>query len=59
MEMLNKAVKAGFNNGEHKAKDSDLDPLRVRADFQALLASLQPKAKETPRATAPPPRAKP
>ncbi len=32
------------------AKDTDLDPLRDRADFKKLLASLQPK----PKGNAPP-----
>ena len=61
MEMLHKAVKAGYTNAAHMAKDTDLDPLRDRADFKKLLASL-PKPKESgprplPRELAPPPRA--
>ena len=58
MEMLHKAVKAGYNDAAHMAKDTDLDPLRDRADFKKLLASLQPKPKvqEKPREPAPPPR---
>jgi tetratricopeptide (TPR) repeat protein len=44
MELLQKAVKAGYKDADHMAKDSDLDPLRTRPDFQSLLESL-PKAK--------------
>ncbi len=40
MEMLQQAVKAGFTGGAHMAKDTDLDPLRDREDFQKLLDSL-------------------
>ena len=59
MEMLHKAVKAGYTDAAHLAKDTDLDPLRNRADFKKLLASLQPmpKATEPTRELAPPPRA--
>ncbi len=58
MEMLHKAVKAGYTDAAEMAKDKDLDPLRDRADFKQLLASLQPKPKvtEKPRELAPPPR---
>lgn len=31
---------AGFTNADHVKKDSDLDPLRDRADFQQPLADL-------------------
>ena len=60
MEMLHKAVKAGYSDAAHMANDTDLDPLRGRADFQQLLASLQPKpnGKQIPVELAPPPRAK-
>ena len=59
-ELLHKAVKAGYNDYAHVAKDTDLDPLRNRADFKKLLASLQPKPKGNapPREPAPPPREK-
>ena len=58
MEMLHKAVKAGYSDAAHMAKDTDLDPLRDRDDFKKLLDSLQPKPKgnEPPREPAPPPR---
>ena len=41
MELLKKAVAAGFRDAAHMAKDTDLDPLRDRADFKQLVASLQ------------------
>jgi hypothetical protein len=40
MEMLHKAVKAGFKDASHLAKDKDLDVLRQRDDFKKLLKSL-------------------
>jgi hypothetical protein len=40
MELLRKAVKAGFKNASHMKKDTDLDPLRDRADFKKLLGEL-------------------
>jgi tetratricopeptide (TPR) repeat protein len=40
MELLQKAVKAGYKDAAHMAKDPDLDPLRDRADFKQLLDSL-------------------
>ena len=59
-ELLHKAVKAGYVDAAHMAKDTDLDPLRDRADFKQLLASLQskPKPQEKTRELAPPPREK-
>ena len=49
MEMLHKAVKAGFNDYAHLAKNADLDPLRDRADFKQLLESLpKPKGPSKP-----------
>jgi hypothetical protein len=38
MDWLQKAIAAGYNNVALMKKDSDLDPLRDRPDFQALLA---------------------
>ena len=58
MELLHKAVKAGFTDASLMVKDTDLDPLRDRADFKKLLDSLQPKPKVPTRELAPPPRAK-
>jgi tetratricopeptide (TPR) repeat protein len=40
MEMLRLAVEKGWKNAAHMEKDSDLDPLRSRADFQKLLQEL-------------------
>jgi serine/threonine protein kinase/Flp pilus assembly protein TadD len=48
MDLLHRAVKAGWTNAAQMAKDTDLDPLRGRADFQKLLAGLEKKAAPTP-----------
>ena len=48
MELLQKAVKEGWNNAEHTAKDADLDPLRNREDFKKLLADIEKKAVAEP-----------
>ena len=40
-------MKAGYNDAAHLAKDTDLDPLRDRADFKKLLESL-PKGPSKP-----------
>ncbi len=40
MELLQKAVKAGFKDAAHMKKDPDLDPLRGRDDFKKLLEAL-------------------
>ncbi|MBA2224583.1 serine/threonine-protein kinase [Thermogemmata fonticola] len=46
MKLLREAVEKGFKNVEHMKKDTDLDPLREREDFQKLLAELpQPAAR--------------
>ncbi len=44
MELLDKAVKEGWNDAAHTAKDTDLDPLRDREDFKKLLADLERNA---------------
>jgi tetratricopeptide (TPR) repeat protein len=41
MELLQKAVQAGYQGAAQLQKDTDLDPLRDRADFKALLADLE------------------
>ena len=41
MELLRKAVQAGYQNGPHLAKDTDFDLLRNREDFKKLLAELK------------------
>ena len=43
MDLLRKAVKAGWNDAAHMAKDTDLDPLRGRDDFKQLIESLTKK----------------
>ena len=45
MELLQKAVKAGYKDAAHMAKDTDLDPLRGREDFKKLMVELETKAK--------------
>src|SRR5262249_45322449 len=41
--LLRDAVAKGYNKVAHLKKDSDLDALRQRADFQQLLADLEAK----------------
>jgi tetratricopeptide (TPR) repeat protein len=41
MELLRRAVSEGYKNAAHMAKDTDLDSLRQREDFQKLLAELE------------------
>jgi tetratricopeptide (TPR) repeat protein len=48
MVLLRKAVQAGYDNPAHMAKDSDLDSLRGREDFQKIMAELEAAAK-TPK----------
>ncbi len=43
MELLAKAVKAGFKDADQMKTDSDLAPLREREDFKKLLADLEAK----------------
>jgi tetratricopeptide (TPR) repeat protein len=43
MELLEKAVKAGYKDAAHMAKDTDLDPIRGREDFKKLLAEMESK----------------
>jgi hypothetical protein len=43
MELLRKAVTAGFKDAARMAKNGDLDALRGRDDFKKLLAELAPK----------------
>jgi tetratricopeptide (TPR) repeat protein len=45
MELLQRAVKAGYKDAAHMAKDMDLDVLRQREDFKKLMEALA-KAKE-------------
>ena len=41
MELLKGAVAAGWNDVAQTKQDTDLDPLRTRADFKKLLAELE------------------
>jgi hypothetical protein len=45
MELLQKAVQAGYKDVAHMKMDTDLDALREREDFKKLLAELE-KGKE-------------
>jgi serine/threonine-protein kinase len=45
MELLRQAVAKGYKDAAHLKKDGDLDPLRARSDFQALLAELDKPAR--------------
>lgn len=52
MDALKQAVAAGFTDVAHMTADRDLDGLRARADFRALLADLSrrdPSAKSQPK----------
>lgn len=40
MDWLSKAVAVGFHDKAHMEKDSDLDGLRGREDFQKLIGGL-------------------
>ena len=44
IELLEQAVRAGWNDAKHTAKDPDLDPLHDRDDFKKLLAEMEKKA---------------
>ena len=44
MELLRKAVGAGYKDAAHMKRDTDLDSLRERPDFKKLLAELEAKA---------------
>jgi hypothetical protein len=45
IKILREAVSKGFKDVAHMKKDTDLDPLRQRADFQKLVAELEGKGK--------------
>jgi tetratricopeptide (TPR) repeat protein len=47
LELLQRAVKAGYTDA-HMRQDTDLDPLRMRADFQELIAGLEKQAPARP-----------
>ena len=45
MQLLREAATTGFKDVPHMKKDTDLDPLRQRKDFQKHLAELEGKGK--------------
>jgi hypothetical protein len=54
LAMLRTAVARGFKDAAHLQKDTDLDPLRGRDDFQKFLAELEKGApKEKPKSDRP------
>ena len=40
MDLLRKAVQAGYHDAAHMGKDTDLDPIRGREDFKKLIEEL-------------------
>jgi eukaryotic-like serine/threonine-protein kinase len=48
MDLLRKAVTAGWSDAAHMAKDADLDPLHGREDFKKLIESLAKKSPAKP-----------
>ena len=45
MKWLRDAVSKGYKDVAHMKKDTDLDPLRKREDFQKFVAELEGKRK--------------
>jgi tetratricopeptide (TPR) repeat protein len=45
LKLLRDAVSKGYKDVAHMKKDTDLDPLRQRGDFQELVAELEAKGK--------------
>ena len=45
MKLLREAVSKGYQDVAHMKKDTVLDPLREREDFQKLIAELEVKGK--------------
>ena len=43
--LLGEAIAKGFSDAAHVRQDKDLDPIRMRADFQQLMQRLETKAK--------------
>ncbi len=46
MAMLREAVAKGYRDADHMQTDTDLKPLRARADFKTVLAELEAKVKK-------------
>jgi tetratricopeptide (TPR) repeat protein len=55
LELLQKAVKAGYLDAANMKMDKDLDPLREREDFKKLLTEVEVKTEKASE-TAPSPR---
>jgi peroxiredoxin/tRNA A-37 threonylcarbamoyl transferase component Bud32/tetratricopeptide (TPR) repeat protein len=49
VKLLSMAIHEGYRDHSHMAKDSDLDPLRARKDYQELIASLEQRYPAPPR----------
>jgi hypothetical protein len=49
MAWVKQAVAAGWSNAAHLAIDHDLDALRARDDFKALVAALETREKTKPK----------
>ncbi len=41
LELLTRAVKGGFVDVEHLQRDSDLEPIRERAEFKQLIETIK------------------
>jgi tetratricopeptide (TPR) repeat protein len=50
MDLLQKAVKTGWNDAAHMAKDTDLGPIREREDFKKLIEGLAKNSPAKPEA---------
>jgi serine/threonine protein kinase len=48
MDLLQKAVKVGFTDTAHMKRDTNLNPLRARADFQKLIGELAKQSTTPP-----------
>jgi eukaryotic-like serine/threonine-protein kinase len=48
MDLLQKAVKAGWSDAAHMVKDTDLDPIRGREDFKKLIEEMTKKSPAEP-----------
>jgi len=49
VELLQQAVQKGYQDVAHMKKDTDLDPLRQREDFQKLIRELEAKKLASPK----------
>ena len=53
VELLRRAVAAGYDDRPHMLQDADLDPIRRRADYRALVAEMRARAPKVELAPAP------